>query len=376
MTLKAIGSRVAGMVFATTWLIVSPTLALAGGVKAHVTAPEPTWRGQQYGGADDKGHAYILRPQEFLVYPLEDGELGKPVALEHSPVRTPLPVLDAAIDGPRDWVALFGGEVRWIRAGKEEILPELHWSVAAVTLLDGRPVVAVYPSPIGRVSERELRIVPRLLTPNRNTWSILVESNREGFAGPAERAAARITDAARLLTDSRGTLWLAGTYRYHLANYSAAGDERLILEVDGAEVRHRDEAELEGTRVAFEKERARHADPSKVQIAVNTAVPAILDLAEGRDGKIYLVVSGASGGGGSWALDRFDPVTGLLERTLLDTFNSGALSIAAAKDGLYIVPFNGLTRRLTIRWDALEAADWQPVEGVSLNGVAAVQSAE
>ena len=342
--------------------------ALAEGLAAQVTAPVPTWQGQQYAGADDKGRAFVLRPKEFLVYPLVDGELGEPVELERGAVSTPVPVLDAAIDGPRDWVALFGGEVRWIRAGKEETLPELPWSPAAVALLDGRPVVAVYPNPVGRRTERELRTVPLLMTPNRSDWSILVESARQEPARGEARSAARVADAVRLFTDSRDTLWLASTYRYRLAHYSAAGDELLVLEVGGAEIRHRDEAEVEELRVSLEEERARYSDPTKARIAVNTAIPAILDLAEGRDGMIYLLVTGEADDDGGWALDRFNAVTGVLERTPLATSLPGVVSIAAAKDGLYLVPFNGQTRRLLIPWQAIEDAEWQSVEGATLNG--------
>jgi hypothetical protein len=364
-------SLVAGLALATL-LVLDSSPAQAEGIDAEVTAPEPTWEGQQYVGADDKGRVYILRPKDFLIYPLKNGELSQPIELERPSFAAPVPVLDAAVDDPRDWVALFGGEIRWIRAGKEVTLPELHWSAAAVALLDGRPVVAVYPNPVGRPTDRELRSVPLLMTPDGDGWSILAESKRKSFARREERAEARITDAARLLTDSRGTLWLGSTYRYRLVHFSAAGDELLTLEVGEAKIQRRGEDEVEDTRVHFEKERVRHADPTKVRIAVNSAVPAILDLTEGRDGMIYLLVSGDGepGSESRWALDRFNSVTGLLERTALNTWNSGALSVASGRDGLYIIPFNAQTRRLFIPWERVEVADWQPVEGVKINGQA------
>ena len=351
-------------------LLLAPSPAHAKDIAVEVTAPQPTWEGQQYVGADDKGRVYVLRPKDFLIYPLKNGELSEPVELQRPSFTAPVPVLDAALDDPRDWVALFGGEVRWVRAGKEVTLPELRWSAAAVTLLDGRPVVAVYPNPVGRPTDRELRNVPLLMTPDGNSWSTLVESKRKSFARRDERTEARITDAVRLLTDSRGTLWMGNTYRYRLLHFSAAGDELLTVEVGKAEIRHRSEDEVENTRVYFEKERVRHADPTTVRVDVNTAVPAILDLTEGRDGMIYLLVSGGGEpeGKSHWALDRFNSVTGVLERAALNTWNSGALSIASGRDGIYIIPFNGQTRRLFIPWEKIEVADWHLVEGVKING--------
>lgn len=366
------------------WLAASTVLAVSvllaphclaeGTLTPEPTAPSPTWEGQQYAGADDKGRVYVLRPKDFLVYPLKGGELGKPTKLERSAVGTPAPVLDAAIDGPRDWVALFGGEVRWIRSGKEKTLPKLNWSVAAVTLLDGQPVVAVYPTPVGRPTDRELRRVPLLLSPNGSRWSILAESDRETYAKREERAKARVEDAVRLLTDSRGSLWLASTYRYRLLNFSGAGDELLRLEVDGAEIHERDEEEVEEARLALEKKRAGHHDPSAVRINTNTAVPAIRDLVEGRDGRIYLLTQGVEGGG--LALDRFDRVRNILERAPLDLDLPGAVSLAAGKHGLYFVPFNGERQRHMLPWEAVEAAEWTPVEGVEINGMDAAAVAE
>lgn len=359
----------AGFVLAAG-VLLTPQPSNAENLTPQRTAESPAWKGQQYAGADDKGRVYVLRPKDFLVYPLKDGELAKPVELEREAVGKPAPVLDAAIDGPRDWVALFGGEVRWIRSGKEKVLPQLKWSAAAVTLLDGAPVIAVYPNPIGRNTERELRDVPLLMTPSGSKWSTLVRSEREKYADRDERATARVTDAVRLLTDSRGTLWLASTYRYQVLNFSGAGDELVRLEVDGAKIHHRAEEDVEGARLVLEEKRAGHLDPSKVQVGANTAVPAIRDLVEGRDGRIYLLSQGVEGGG--LALDRYDRVGNILERAALDLDLPGAISLAAGKHGIYFVPFNGKNPRYVLAWEAIDAAEWVPVEGVKINGAEAL----
>lgn len=342
----------------------------AAGIEAQVVAVETTWKGQQYLGSDAKGRVYVLSPQESKVYPLRDGELQEPRKLSAAPMTTPAPVLDAAMDLAGDWVGRYGGEVRWFRAGKEVSLPPLHWPVAAVTLLNGNPVVAVFPSPRAGTPKAELRPVPLLMTPSGSRWSVLAESERDRHAGRDDPDPI-ISDTVHLLTDSRDTLWVAYKYHYRLLHFSPAGRELMSLEVDGAETHHRDETEVEDTRIGFEKERVRHADPEKVGLQVNTAVAAVLDLFEGRDGRIYLLAAGAGEDAGRWFLDRFDPVLGTLERAPLAFRYDGAVSVASGRDGLYLARFNGRGERLWIPWEAIEGAEWEPVQGVELDGFAA-----
>jgi len=359
------GSLIAGL-FALA-LSASSASADAPAVRAVEVGKGESWEGQQYVGADGKGRVFVLRPQALRVYPLRDDGLGSEIALEAVPFAGPAPVLDAAMAGEGDWVALFGGEVRWFRSREEETLPPLHWAASAVALVDGRPVVAVYPSPVGRVSRRDLDVIPFLVTPDGDGWTVLVESEYEELPRREERFDARVRHAVRLTADSQDDLWVAYTYRYRLAHYSAAGRELLNVEMDGAEIGEAGEKAVGANRRALEEERARYAEPREATIHVNRAEVAIRDLTEGRDGRIYLLVK-AKDGNHTHAIDRFDPPTGTLERTPLALDLAGAASIAAGKDGLYVVPFNGERRRWKVAWEDLDAAVWEAVPGVRIDG--------
>jgi len=329
------------------------------------------WKGPQYVGADGKGRVFLLRSEGLLVYPVgSDGELGEPEALETGAVDTPMPVMDAAMDKHGDWIVLLGTEPRWFHAGEEEPLPPLRWSATSVALLGGRPVVATHPLPNGRVTRRELASPPLLLSPSKNDWSVLVDSDLDGPPDFKKAMQIQQRSFARISADSDGSLWLANQYRYRLVHYSSAGRELLTVEVDGGKVRHRDadDQELEKARQDLAREHARYAEPDKARAHVNTAVLTVFDLTEGPDGRIYLLVRG-DGDRGTFNLDRFDGVQGVVERIPLRADVSGAISIAAGKDALYLVPFDGTKRRYRVSWEALEAADWRPLDGVVINGL-------
>lgn len=337
-------------------------------VQPTVVASEVTWDGQQYAGADTKGRFLLLDAQRLRVYPLKpNGELGEPEKLTSADVDSPAPALDARMDRHGDWVLLFGHEVRWFRSGEEVPLPPLEWVPAAVALLDGQPLVAVHPLPMGRVDAGRLLPIPRLLTTDGSRWSVVAESHLDAL--PDRRSIEpHQENAAHLLVGSGDTVWLAGHYRYRLAAHSAAGRELLTVELDGGRVRHRgdDDPELERSAARLERARSRTSDPERTHAQINTAVPAIVDLAEGPDGRLYLLVDAAGGGGP--ALDRFDRLERTLERVPLALDLVGATTLVAGRDGLLVVPFNGRRPRHLVAWEALAEADWRPVEGVVVDG--------
>lgn len=337
-----------------------------------VIAPGVSWEGQQFVAADAKGRVYVFRPQEFFVYPLDgSGDFGEPRELESRPLGDPAVARSALMDKHGDWVALFGGEPRWFRSGEEKELPPPGWMIGAVGLLKGRPVAAAYPYPVGRPSERDLRARPPLvLQADRDDWSVLVESDLAQVPDRRKYVSVRQKYDAHLLVDSGDSLWLANRYRYHVANYSSAGRELLVLEVGEAKVEHRDEMEVEAAAVELEEERARYADATRATPSTNTALTAILAIAEGRDGYMYFLVrDSASKSKTGLALDRLDTTQALLERVALAYRTPGTATMAAGKDGLYVVPFNGKEKRFFVSWEALLEADWSPVEGVEMNGL-------
>lgn len=327
------------------------------------------WQGQQYPGADAKGRLYLLRGSELATYAIDRrGKLGNGRPFEASHLDSPMPVLDAAMDRHGDWLVLHGNQPRWFRSGKEEPLPALNWQPSAVALVDGRPVVAVHPLPMGRLSRRELTRPPLLLAASESDWSVLVDSGLDGPPDLAQAMQLQQRSAARLFADAGDTLWLAHRYRYRVVHYSAAGRELTTLEVGGGAVKHResDDPALERASESLEEERERYSDRQRTRPHVNSALTAVLDLTEGPDGRIYLLVEGVGESGAT--LDRFDEANGVLERTTLDLRAPGAVSIAAGRDGLFVVPFNGREARFLVPWSDLEAASWETVEDIVVDG--------
>jgi hypothetical protein len=88
-------------------------------------------------------------------------------------------------------------------------------------------------------------------------------------------------------------------------------------------------------------------------------------LTDGRDGRMCFLVVPAGGGA---ALDRFDPVRGVVERALLQWKAEGDISMAAGKDALYLAPADAAKGRWRISWESLEQAQWKKVEGATLDG--------
>ena len=337
---------------------------------AQAFGAEPTWDGPQYPGADGKGHVFILRAHDYEIYPVSrHGELGEPEPWTMAPLSAPPVVLDAAMDRHGDWVLFDAGQVRLIRSGKEVPLPELRWVARSVTLSRGDPVAAVAPYRMGHWKRNERFTPPLLVVAGEGAWSELVPSER-GEEPPREKiGAVTVEDSVRVAAGAHGDLWTANRYRYRLVHYTSAGRERLTLEVDGARVPQRSQGAVAADRAAMDEEVARLSEPERARVEVNTARDVIYDLVEGRDGRIYLLVGGSVGG--RLDLDRYDPVRNVLERVATTIESRGVVSMAAGRDGLYIVPFNGRETRWRIGWDAIEAAGWAPVKGVVINDLEA-----
>lgn len=365
-------------VLALLCMLATPATAAAPAddlpvVHAVPVAPEVTWDGPQFAGADAKGRVFLLHAETLAVYPVRDTtRLGTPRRLESTGLGNPTPPIAAAMGPHGDWVT-YNGTIRWFRSGKEEAVPAPRWHPRTVALLDGRPVVMVLPFRAGRWTEDEhVGRPPLVLAFDGDGWSRLVDSELEEV--PQEAAASREELACLPHAAADGTLWLGDLYRYRLRQFSAAGRELVSVAVDGAQLERRgaDDPAVREAREMLEAEAAKLSDdiggarrPARVTIVTNTLVERLRGLCEGRDGKLYVLLRRAGAG---LVLDRFDPVTGLLERVATDVENYGAVSMVAGKDGLYVVNYSGSAPRWLLPWNELDAADWQPVEDVEVNG--------
>jgi hypothetical protein len=290
------------------------------------------------------------------VYPWAKSGFGKPARLETTAVSSDL-VLDAALDpGGEQWLVRADSAVRWFVHGKEKPLPSLKWYPWSIGFLRDDPVVAVVPRPMGDLIDYEkLGPVPALLRLEGDDWATLLEIPdlrvKELHKDRAAMMKAMVENAVYFAGDKQGKLWVAGQYAYRLKRLSSAGRSLLEIRMEGGKPRQ---------RIA--------AKAGKNGFNSVPADPAILDLTEGRDGNLYLVVHTDTGG---LALDRYDRGRSVLERIPLDLDLNGRLSLAAGKDALYIASWNGQGGRWKISWAALDEAKWQKLEGVEVSGSAA-----
>lgn len=97
-----------------------------------------------------------------------------------------------------------------------------------------------------------------------------------------------------------------------------------------------------------------------------TARTVLQAAAEGRDGKIYLLVVRPWEGGG-FALDRYDPIARVIERVPLHFEERSWLTLAAGKEGLYLASFLPQRGPWILSWEEIEEAVWQRVKNVHID---------
>jgi hypothetical protein len=272
------------------------------------------------------------------------------------------------------WAVVADWGVRLFVDGKEKVLPSPRWIPKSVGFRRDSLVVGVVPKPLGPIVEiGKLGRPPWLLGLDNDRWSTIAE--HKGLSG-AETAVGNLNDliadyAAFLAGDREGKLWVARQYAYRVQRLSPGGRLFLEIAVEGGKVRKKEESKgieikLHGSN-ENPSDATRNPRSEKVTYYPFTAEPVILDLAEGRDGRIYLLVRKPEGG---VALDRYDPGRAVLERVPLDLKAQGRFSIAAGKDALYLAAWDGAKGRWRISWDTLDQAVWKGVEGARIDGVA------
>ena len=346
-------------------ILLAASLAAASADSVKVVAVErfaatPTWSGPQKIQADKGGHVFLLRIDTLEIYPVgKEGRLGEPLKLEAaSPINEP--VLDAAMGpgGPGDWLLRLPQDVRWFVNGKEKTLPLLSWRPWGAGYVRSTPVVSVLPIPTpvngtviihhGSIKEGPAA-APAVMSLEGDRWSPLVE-----VAWPEQRDINSLTESCArvLLGDQAGKLWTARTYGYVLERYSPAGRPLSKVLVDKGKVEH-----LGAKDVTIPAE-VRQQDRPRFRPFLG--VFKISDLTEGRDRRIYLLVQPGNGGQGVY-LDRYDPTQPVLERVTLDLEVKGMATLAAGRDGIYVVGHGGDQGRWRVSWEALDQAEWKRV---------------
>lgn len=273
--------------------------------------------------------------------------------------------LRAARNELGDWLVAACNQLHWLRGRDQRRLPTpseaLVWDVA---FFDGSPVVAV-----SSLSAPGRGGVPLVLRWSGVRWEPLVLEQVTGdqAAGGAAAAVRRTQETASVLhAASDGTLWIGFVYRHRLLQVGSDG--RILREVQvgdgGVELGRADPVARGQLERAAEAMGA--APPGRhFTTGVNAARRRIDALAEGPDGAIY-VLAVRSGEGRSHALERYEPGTGFLTRAPLDLSEPGPVRMVRAPFGLLLAPDSARRGARAIRWDAIGAAVWTPVPGITI----------
>lgn len=325
-----------------------------------------SWQPPVFVRADRRGAVFLLVGSDLQALPLlPNGKLGEPAS--HETARSPNgPPLRVALSRDGDWLVLAPPDVRLLRAGKQKVLPNLDWLPIDVGFLRDDPVVnsngvRLTPSPRGARKEDP----PLVLRFTGNVWEPFI---REAIPSKLDPLEAKVHElrSVHLLGDSRGTLWLANEYLYRVRRYNSAG--RLLLELSLGPQKLDPRADAQKRQKSFERSTQGRLNGagSRAVAQASTSRRVILAMTEGRDGRLYLLVSEPSTEGGI-ALDRFDPALQRIERVPLALQASGYLSIAAGKDGLYVAAFTPGLGPWKIDWSDLDAAHWKPLRNVEID---------
>lgn len=330
-----------------------------------------TWDAPQFVQADAKGRVFVFRGDAFQVYPVtKQGALGEPTRLQRSGLTEGLPLRAAMSSDGSKWVVWNGPGTPFslFEDGREKQIPEGRWQVDAVGWLRGSVVANVVPVLLrGQTAEDAS---PRLVTYDGSKWTPLVSERLPKVREDQDPQIAAVTHRSALLAgDSEGKLWVAQQYVYRVRRYSGAG-KRLFEIAVGAEepVEGADAAEA-SIKLTRSVDAQGMQKEGRRRVAAMTAKRIVQALAQGRDGRLYLFVAAGDGKPG-YALDRYDPVRNVLERTLLRLADGEAIaSMAAGVDGLYLAAFRGNGGRYRLTWEVLDAADWREVEEADIGPV-------
>ena len=348
-----VGSCLAGLVLAWPLAALSLGPLRGNGASLH-------WSGPQFVQADARGNVFLLRGDTLDVYPVvqKTHELGKPVRLAPSGA-TSGPLLDAALsaDGD-DWVLALPSGIERFSGGEERPVPPLPWFPTAVGFVRGDLAALVVP-PLMFSPEKGDDDPPVLLIAGHDAWSAEI---REALHGPAYDANDEMLyRAARVLDDREGRYYLARQYAYRI-ELRRLGRSRPLGELrigKGAPLRSKS-AEEDAKKLLAEA-KAEGSDLSHAKVSAFHGRDAVLALAHGPGGLLY-VLAGSGIGGARCALDRVDWEGERVERIPLDLPCNGRTSLAVGRDGLYLAKYDGRAGRYFAPWAAVEAAHWAKVK--------------
>lgn len=129
--------------------------------------------------------------------------------------------------------------------------------------------------------------------------------------------------------------------------------------------RHKKPGEIAAAEATMRERAKREGFPKpgiEVKLLPMEFSPVLSGVAEGPDGRLYLLTAPGQFGEGM-VLDRLDPTTMELERLrTVGIEPPSRFSMVAATDGLYLAGLRESLGRWRLSWEELEAAPWELVK--------------
>jgi len=176
-----------------------------------------------------------------------------------------------------------------------------------------------------------------------------------------------------IVPSRKGRLWVANTFRYRVWQLSPSG--RVLTEIrrDGGAVQEAEPETVSGRDEALRENleqsgRGATLTDRRTTVLAKSAARRILVVAEGPDGRLYLLVDDEEQPPHGLAIDRYDPAIVAVERVGLRLQWQGAPQMVAGEGGLHLAPFNARDgERRFLSWETLYAATWKVVPGIEVS---------
>lgn len=331
--------------------------------------------GPRYLRSDGKGRVYLLHGGSLAVYRVSGGAVArKPDRILDARGAAEFVSDAASCAGADSWILLsLAQRVRMFARDEQRLLPSPQWFVSGVACPGGSPMISVTRStirpPEATIPEKERWRESHLLyTWKDDQWEpFLARPDLPGqqHQGPHERFAADLPTSQVVTAAGRdGSLWLAHAHQYHVQRVSRSGRvvARILDEGSHLEMRERTKQEIEQLQESFDATGDRVPEGGFRPVARRV----VAGVAEAADGMVYFLVETKTGGG-SLALDRYNPVELKVDRAFVDVPSDTKIrSFVAGSDGLYLATPSVSLGAWWLPWDELDQGDWEPVHGLTI----------
>lgn len=264
------------------------------------------------------------------------------------------------------WYALIGSEIRAFDGEKEVSVPPVPLAVRGLGTLGENLVASVLPGlttqqrgPDDPLFRQDVLVIEHSL----RRWQVMASEPCDSCSRQQPWHPEVLVERSLVLqARSAGGLWVAREYAYDVARWSSGGREVDRFVVEAGRRYELSEAELDVHREAMRRLWGEEKGNSK-SLVVSTR-PAVVAMAEGADGLLYLLVRNRKRGEG-FLLDRYDDSVQRLERKSIRLPASATYSLAAGRDGLYLAASDARLGVFRLGWERLAAEGWSRVEEVA-----------